>query len=291
KGVGLILWYNSAGDWNDTEYTPRNRMLTHASRVEEFARLREMGIKGVKIDFFGGDSAPMIRYYTEILKDAADAGILVNFHGSTLPRGWQRTYPNLMTMEAIRGFEFATFEQANQDQVARHAAMAPFARNLFDPMDFTPLVLGDIPNIERRTRNGFELAQSVLFLSGIQHFAETPEGMASAPEFVRAFLRELPRSWDDSRFLTGYPGSHVAVARRAGRRWYVAGLNADDAPRIFELDLRFVGTARGVMIGDGEGMRELTRSELAAGKVRVAVKAKGGFVLTFAPGASVRPPS
>jgi hypothetical protein len=283
KGIGLILWYNSAGPWNDAPYTPRDKMLTREKRVQEFARLREMGVKGVKVDFFGGDGQSMIQYYVDILKDAADAGMLVNFHGSTYPRGWQRTWPNLMSMEAIRGFEFATFEQADQDKVARQVAIAPFTRNLFDPMDFTPMVFGDIPKIKRTTRNGFELAQSVLFLSGIQHFAEIPEGMATAPGYVKDFLRDLPRSWDDSRFLAGYPGTHVAIARKAGSSWYVAGLNADETPRTIELDLAFIGKgkAKGAVITDGDGEREFSQAELQAGKASITLKPRGGFVAVF----------
>lgn len=283
KNIGLILWYNSAGPWNDTPQTPRDAMLTHEKRVKEFARLREMGVKGVKIDFFGGDGQSMIRYYVDILEDAAAAGILVNFHGSTFPRGWQRTYPNLMTMEAIRGFEFVTFEQRDQDKVARHAATAPFTRNLFDPMDFTPMVFGDIPKIKRVTRNGFELAQSVLFLSGIQHFAEIPEGMATVPAYVKDFLRDLPKSWDDSRFLAGYPGSHVAIARKAGNSWYVAGMNADETERAIALDLSFIGKGKvkGSVITDGSGEREFSQAELQAGKATITLKPRGGFVAIF----------
>lgn len=280
KGIGLILWYNSAGAWNDTPMTPRDALLTREKRVREFARLSGMGVKGVKIDFFGGDGQSMIQYYVDILKDAADAGILVNFHGATLPRGWQRTYPNLMTAEAIRGFEFVIFEP-DQDKVARHAATVPFTRNLFDPMDFTPMVFADRPNSKRGTRNGFELAESVLFLSGIQHYAEIPEGMATVPAYVKTFLRDLPASWDDSRFLAGYPGSHVAIARKAGRRWYVAGLNADLAERTVTLDLSFMGKRKGVLITDGAGEREFSQAELLAGKAAITLKPHGGFVAVF----------
>jgi hypothetical protein len=227
----------------------------------------------------------MIAYYVDILNDAAKAGLLVNFHGATLPRGWSRTYPNLMTAEAVRGFEFTTFEQVDQDAVPRHAAMLPFTRNLFDPMDFTPTVFGDIPKIQRKTRNGFELAESVLFLSGIQHFAETPEGMATAPAYVKRFLQDLPRSWDETRFVDGYPGRHVVIARRAGKAWYVAGLNADDADKPLELDLSFMGadgaTLGGTIIADGEGERAFTQAPLKGGKHKISIKAHGGFVAVF----------
>ena len=129
KGVAVHVWYNSAGPWNEAPQTPRDKLLTRAVRVKEFARLKQMGVKGVKIDFFGGDGASMIQYYVDILKDAAAAGLLVNFHGATLPRGLQRTYPNLMTVEAIRGFEFTTFEQREHDAVPAHAVNAAMIRN------------------------------------------------------------------------------------------------------------------------------------------------------------------
>lgn len=278
KKVGILLWYNSSGPWNQTGYTPKSALLTHARRAAEFARLRELGVKGVKIDFFGGDGQSMIAYYVDILRDAADAGLLVNFHGATLPRGWSRTWPNLMTAEAIKGFEFATFEQPDQDAVASHAAMLPFTRNLFDPMDFTPMVFGDIPKIKRGTRNGFELALSVLFLSGIQHFAETPDGMATVPSYVKAFLQQLPASWDDMKLVDGEPGKFVVVARRAGDTWYVAGINAEATPRTLTLALPFVGKRKGVLITDGKGEREFAQGPF--GK-RMTIAPRGGFVALF----------
>lgn len=281
KKIGILVWYNSAGAWNKTPQTPKHALLTREARTREFAKLRDMGVKGIKVDFFGGDGQSMIAYYVDILNDAAKAGLLVNFHGATLPRGWSRTYPNLMTAEAVRGFEFVTFGQADQDAVAPHAAMLPFTRNLFDPMDFTPTVFGDIPNIQRKTRNGFELAESMLFLSGIQHFAETPEGMATAPAYVKGFLQDLPRSWDETRFIDGYPGRHVVIARRAGKAWYVAGLNADAADKSLELDLSFIGKAGGTLITDGEGERAFNQSSLKGGKHKISIKAHGGFVAVF----------
>lgn len=281
KGVRLLVWYNSSGDWNQTDMSPKSKLLTHGQRVAEFARLVKMGIAGVKIDFFGGDGQSMILYYVDILKDARDAGLLVNFHGATLPRGWERTWPNLMTMEAVRGLEYTTFTQEDQDAVARHAATVPFTRNLFDPMDFTPMVFGDIPKIRRATRNGFELAESVLFLSGIQHFAETPEGMASAPTYVRDFLRMLPRRWDEVRFVAGYPGRQVVIARKSGKTWYLAGLNADEQDAALDLDLSFLGDRAGQMITDGAGARDFTQAVLHGGRQHVTMEAHGGFVARF----------
>lgn len=281
KGVALLAWYNSSGAWNDTEYSPKSALLTRESRQREFARLKAIGVKGVKIDFFGGDGASMQAYYVDLLKETAAAGLLVNFHGATLPRGWARTYPNLLTTEAVKGLEFATFTQEDQDKVVRHAAMLPFARNLFDPMDFTPMVFGDIPNIRRATRNGFELAESVVFLSGIQHYAETPEGMATVPASVKGLLRELPRHWDEVRFLDGMPGKYVVLARRAGTQWFVAGMNADDEPRELSLDLAWLGKREGLLITDGEGPRDFVQGLLTAPAAQLTLAPHGGFVARF----------
>lgn len=279
KGIGLLAWYNSAGPWNDTDMTPRNALLTPESRAREFARVKAWGVKGLKVDFFGGDGASMQGYYVDLMKEAAAAGLLMNFHGATLPRGWARTFPNLMTTEAVRGLEYVTFTQDNADALPKHAAMLPFTRNLFDPMDFTPVVFGDIPNIKRTTRNGFELAQSVLFLSGIQHYAEIPEGMATVPAEVKQFLRTLPRHWDDVRFLDGEPGKFVVLARRSGSQWYVAGFNGEDTPREVQLDLAALGKRAGQLITDGEGPRDLAVSRVSGPSTRVTLAARGGFVL------------
>lgn len=280
KDIGILVWFNSAGSWNEAPFTPRSQLLTHEQRTAVFSRLREIGVKGVKIDFFGGDGQSMMAYYIDILKDAAQHNLLVNFHGATLPRGWHRTYPNLMTMESIRGFEFGTFVQENQDRIASMAVMGLFTRNVFEPMDFTPMVFGDIPSIERATENSFELALSVLMVSGIQHFAEIPEGMATAPGYVQDFLRELPREWDDVKFITGYPGKNIALARRAGDVWYVAGINADSEETTLNLDLSFTGGAKGILISSGDNERSFNRQGVDSRALQtVNLRPNAGFVM------------
>lgn len=288
KNVGIILWYNSAGDWNKTPLTPRDRMLTPQSRRQEFDRLKAMGAVGLKIDFFGGDGQSMIAYYHDILDDAAPYGFLLNFHGATLPRGWQRTYPQLMTMEGVKGLEYITFEQKSADEEPAHATTLPFGRNLFDPMDFTPMALDRIPNIQRRTTSAFELALSVVFTSGIQHYAEIPEGMAKAPDYVRDFLRHVPSVWDDTKFIDGFPGKFFVVARQGDGRWYVAGINGENAEKRWTLDLSELvrsGARGGVLIRDGaSGNLSFARENVsvgADGKLDVTVPAAGGFVLVL----------
>jgi alpha-glucosidase len=283
KRVRILVWYNSAGDWNSTPQTPRDLMLTHASRMREFARLKDIGVAGLKVDFFGGDGQSVMQYYQDILQDAARFGFVMNFHGATLPRGWHRTYPNLMTMEAVRGLEFVTFEQRNADEAPTHAAMLPFTRNVYDPMDFTPVVLDRIRNIERRTSSAFELALAVLFTSGIQHYAEIPEGMAKAPGYVRQFMKDVPAVWDDVRFIAGYPGKFVVLARRSGTRWYVAGINGERSAQDVAIDLNDLG-ARRVMtaITDGaDANLSFREPEIAldGGRTRLTMKPRGGFVM------------
>ena len=286
KNVRILLWYNSAGDWNTTPQTPRDRMLTHESRIAEFEKLKAMGVAGIKIDFFGGDGQSVINYYRDILDDAAPYGFLMNFHGATLPRGWQRTYPHLMTMEAIKGLEYITFGQNNADQEPSHAAMLPFTRNVFDPMDFTPMVLDHIKRIERRTTSAFELALSVLFTSGIQYYAEIPDGMVKAPDYVRDFLKGVSSVWDDTKFLDGFPGKWVVLARRGEDRWYVAGINGETTEKTLMLDLselKVRGT--GTLITDGDGGNLSFRQEkvrLASDKkLKVTLQPHGGFVMVF----------
>ena len=279
KNVKVLVWYNSSGSWNSTPYHPKSKLLTHDDRIKEFTKLNKMGIAGIKVDFFGGDGQSMIAYYHGILKDAATHKIMVNFHGATLPRGWQRTYPHLMTVEAIKGQEFITFMQETADLQPSHCAMLPFTRNVFDPMDFTPMVLDSIPNINRKTTPVFELALPVLFLSGIQHIAEIPEGMAKQPQYVINYLKDIPTNWDESKFIDGFPGKDVIMARRKGNTWHITGINGENIDKEFEVDLSFI-SKDGFIISENEnGFIQNTITPNA--KIIVKMKPYGGFVMKF----------
>jgi len=279
KNVKLILWYNSAGTWNTVKYTPKDKFLTAEVRDAEFKKLADWGIAGVKIDFFGGDGQSMIAYYHDILESALKHKILVNFHGATLPRGWQRTYPNLMTAEAIKGFEFISFEQNVADLAPAHCAMLPFTRNLYDPMDFTPMALDTIPNINRRSTSAFELALPTLFLSGVQHLAETPKGMAKMPDYVVTYLKDIHTDWDESKLLTGFPGKDVVIARRKGNVWFVTGINGENKAKDLSIDLSFI-KKDGYMITDG-ATSKFEKTDVKPGKTTIKVKPYGGFVMKF----------
>ncbi len=282
KKVGLILWYNSAGDWNTVKYTPKNKLLTHESRVAEFAILQKMGIKGIKADFFSGDGQSIINYYQDILIDAAEFNLLVNFHGATLPRGWHRTYPNLMTTEAVYGYEMITFNQKDADVAPAHMVMSAFARNAFDPMDFTPVSLYKIPKITKKTSTVFELATSVIFLSGIQHFVESPDGMAKMPLYVKEFMQNIPSNWDDVKFIDGYPGKYYVVARRAGSKWYVTGINADASIKIIKIDFSFLKNNNiGTLYYTIENGEVAVKKFPAYILKEIEIKPNDGFVIEF----------
>ncbi len=283
KGVKLLLWYNSAGNWNTVNfYTPRNKLLTHASRMDEFKKLQEMGIAGIKVDFFPGDGQSSMKYYIDILKDAAQFKLAVNFHGSTYPRGWSKTYPNLVTMEAIKGQEFITFNQQDANMQPVHCTLLPFTRNAFDPMDFTPVNLSGIPGIRRRTSNGFELALSVLFLSGIQHYAESDSGMLKQPEFVINYMKQVPNTWDEVKFIDGYPGKYVVIARKAGKDWYIAGINAQKNTQPININLSQlrIPIQKGWIINDQLENNQLIKKEIPLEPIQqIEIKPNGGFVM------------
>lgn len=282
KGVGITAWYNSAGDWNTTPYTPRNKLLTKELREAEFKKLKQLGVSGIKVDFFGGDGQSVMAYYQDIIEDAARYKLMVNCHGSTFPRGWQRTYPNLISMEGIKGFEFVTFEQPNADKEAAHCTVIPFTRNLFDPMDFTPVCFSEVPNIQRKTTNSFELALSVLFFSGIQHFAEVPEGMAKVPSEVKQIMKDVPVTWDETKFIEGYPGKQIVIARRKDKVWYVAGINGEQIEKTLEINLGFIENPISVLIitgGNDNRSFQITSKKIDTSRpLKISLKPNDGFL-------------
>lgn len=281
KKVGVLVWYNSNGDWNEAHQTPKDKMVDRDIRQKEFACLRDMGVVGVKIDFFGGDGRAFTELYWDILDDAAEFGQLVNFHGTTLPRGLERTYPNFVTAEAIHGYEFIVRDQKAADLASTHMAMQPFTRNVFDSMDFTPMCLSDLPKANRRTTVAAELATAVLFTFGIQHYVEIPEGMAKQPDYVRDLLKEIPPVWEDSRFLAGYPGKLAVFARRgADGRWWIAGFNGENNAKTVDIDLAALGTMKvGELINDSAKGGFERQPAVVKGTIHtVELQPHGGFI-------------
>ena len=285
KGVEPWMWYNSGGPHNTVGSTPRDRMLTHENRVAEFTWLKSLGVVGVKIDFFESDKQSMMQYYLDILDDAADFEMMVNFHGCTMPRGWSRTYPHLMSMEAVCGAEQYNNGGFMTNEGARINCLLPYTRNVVGPMDYTPVAFTD-SQYPHTTTFAHELALSVAFESGVQHWADRPEGFYALPLLASLHMKEVPIVWDETRFVDGYPGKSFVVARRSGSTWYVAGLQGENVATTFEVALDFLGEGDyvGVLIGDGDVARTFGFSAMTlkrGQKVAVDCLGRGGFVLTL----------
>ena len=233
KGVDLFLWYNSNGCWNDAPQGPRGIMDNTLKRREAMAWMQKNGIRGIKVDFFGGAKQEMMKLYEDILIDANDYGIEVIFHGCTLPRGWERMYPNYVASEAVLASENLHFSQGMCDAEAKNACIHPFVRNAVGSMDFGGSTLNKYYNgdnksgTHRVTSDVFALATAVLFQSSVQHFALAPNNMTDAPAWAIDFMKQVPTTWDDTCFIDGYPGKYVIMARRHGDKWYVVGINAE----------------------------------------------------------------
>jgi hypothetical protein len=236
KGVGLFLWYNSNGFWNDAPQGPRQKMDRSAVRRKEMKWMQENGILGIKVDFFGGDKQVMMQLYEDILTDANEFGLQCIFHGCTLPRGWERMYPNYVASEAVLASENLSFGQGACDAEAKNGCTHVFIRNTVASMDWGGSALnkrystGNDRGTYRRTSDVYALATAVLFQSSVQHFALAPNNLEDAPAWAIDFMKQVPTNWDEVRFIDGYPGRYAIIARRAGNTWYVAGINADKQP-------------------------------------------------------------
>lgn len=236
KGVALFLWYNSNGVWNDAPQTPIGKMNDGRTRRREMQWMKDNGIRGIKVDFFGGDKQAMMQLYEDILSDANDFGLMCIFHGCTLPRGWERMYPNYVASEAVLASENLHFGQGACDAEARNATIHAFVRNTVGAMDFGGSALNKRYSADnqhgtyRRTSDVYALATAVLFQSAVQHFALAPNNLDDAPAWAVDFMQQVPTTWDEVRLLDGYPGRYVIMARRSGSRWYVVGINATGQP-------------------------------------------------------------
>lgn len=234
-GVKPMIWYNSSVGWVNGAPGPKYRLNKAEDREKEFAWCESIGVAGVKIDFFSGDNQMNMNYCIDLLECAAKHHLLVNFHGAPIPRGWQRTYPNLLSTEGVYGAEWYNNVPTFTDKAARHNATLPFTRNVIGPMDYTPCAFSDSqhPHI---TTHAHELALTVLYESGLQHLADRPEIFLSQPKAVRDFLSALPNVWDDTKLIAGYPGEYVVMARRSGGKWYVAAINGTDEKKEVTVD-------------------------------------------------------
>ncbi len=286
KGVGVLMWYNSGGPHNTVTEQPRDRMLDPQVRRAEMAKLEQWGVKGIKVDFFQSDKQEVIKQYFGILRDAADYHLLVNFHGCTIPRGWDRTFPHLLTMESVRGGEAYSFDATFPENAPAQNTIYAATRNVIGPMDYTPVTFSDneYPHI---TTNAHELALAIVFESGILHLADRVSAYTNASPAVRSFLEEVPVTWGETRFLGGTPGEDFLIARRQGADgWYIAGINGENEAKSFNVDLSFVGSGQCLLFKDGANAREILTEEFVVGELpvrEVEIAPYGGFMIVFNP--------
>lgn len=287
KGVDVFLWYNSNGSWNDAPQGPHHRMDTAPARQKEMAWMKTLGVKGIKVDFFGGDKQTTMKLYEDILTDANQYGIAVVFHGCTLPRGWERMYPNHLSSEAALVSENLVFDQYHADREAQRSTLYPFIRNAVSAMDFGGVFFNKhfskdgVKGTLRKTTDAFQLATSVLYQSGIQNFGITPNNLKEQPEFVLDFMKRVPTVWDETRFIDGYPGKYCVIARRYGDQWYIAASNATEQPMTLHLSLPWLKDEPLSVIGDNEARTADFKSTTVTKKgiLTIEMQPMGGAVI------------
>lgn len=247
REVDLLVWYNSGGPHNEVTEAPRDRMHERERRRAEMARLQEMGVRGIKVDFFQSDKPEIMRQYIGILEDGADYELMINFHGCTVPRGLRRTYPNLLTAEAVVGAESYHFKKGFAGRAPVQNTILPLTRNAVGPMDYTPVAL-TVQKYPRLTTDGHELALALLFESGLLHYADDTGAYEALPDFAKDYLAEVPVTWDEVRHLDGVPGEYIALARRKGDEWWVAAINGTDEPQRVTFAITEPGTPMAVIV-------------------------------------------
>lgn len=268
KGVYLYLWYNSNGNWNDAPQTPRNCLSTAAARQQEMEWLQQTGIRGIKVDFFGGDKQCTMELYRDILADALKHNVKVIFHGCTLPRGWEYMYPNYVASEAVRASENLRFSQGECDREAMDATFLPFIRNAVGSMDFGGSTLNWYYNKHNQPGKGgghritsdvFALATAVLFQSPVQHFAMSPSNLTDAPAWALDFMKNVPTAWEDIRFIAGYPGKYVVIARKSqAGKWYLTAINGTKEPLKLKIPVDMYAAGQTVTVYSDKPTKEVT---------------------------------
>ncbi len=280
KDVDVFLWYNSGGYWNDIEQTPGGRMDNSIARKKEMEWMRDNGVKGIKVDFFGGDKQETMRLYEDILSDANEYGLMVIFHGCTLPRGWERMYPNYVGSEAVLASENLVFSQHFNNKEAANATLHPFIRNTVGSMEYGGCFMNNFMNkgnekgIYRTTSDIFQLATTIIYQNAIQNFALAPNNLTDAPELCMEYLKTVPTEWDETRFVDGVPGKYVVLARRHGNDWYVAGINATSEPLKLNLNVDMLAGKEVSLYGDNFTKEAQKRMKKAGKKAD-----KEGFII------------
>ena len=286
KGVHLLLWYNSNGFWNDAPQTPRNCMNTSIAREKEMKWLQSIGVKGIKVDFFGGDKQETMRLYEDILSDANRYGLQVVFHGCTIPRGWERMYPNYVASEAVLASENLFFGEGATISEGFDLTLHPFCRNATASMDWGGIIMNKWMSRDnksrhtRKTTDIFEMASGIIMQTSVQCVAMQPNNLEELPQFEMDFLRGLPTTWEETRFIDGYPGKYVVLARKATNgKWYIAGLNAQKEPLTLTLDLSEYPLSD-LYIDNKKGEPTLTTLKKdKKGRTKITIQPNGGMII------------
>lgn len=293
KGVSLLLWYNSNGGENDAPQDPRGRMNTAVEREQEMTWLESIGVKGIKVDFFGGDKQETMKLYEDILCDANRHGLQVIFHGCTLPRGWERMYPNFVASEAVLASENMYFEQAHCDREGFELTMHPFCRNTVGSMDWGGTVMNkrmardNNSRHYRRTSDIFEMAAALMVQTSVNCVALYPNNLEELPQFEIDWLKTVPTTWEETRFIDGFPGQYAVLARRHEGHWYVTGLNGTPEVKKLTLSLPMLAGKTVIMLVDKParkgGLPQGEKKTLKVGsdgRATIVMQPMGGLILT-----------
>lgn len=279
KNVGITLWYNSGGRRDTSMKDEDFVMFNDDTRVKEMARIQALGVKGIKVDFFSGDKQYVIQLYLKILQDAAKYKLLVDFHGCTMPRGWSRTYPNLLTMEAVKGIECYRYNKLYPDMAAGYNTISALIRGSAGSVDYTPAAFTD-QKYPHKTTWAHELALTVVYESGIIHMADKPEGYRKLPAEAQEFLKRVPAAWDETRLINAVPGELFVIARKKDGKWYVAGINGKNEAQ--EITFKLPESINNpVLLADGEAQSDIIikKTEGEITNYTIKLMPRGGFVI------------
>ena len=304
KKVSLMLWYNSNGFENDAPQTPRQIMNNAIARKKEMAWMKKIGVVGIKVDFFGGDKQETMKLYEDILSDANDYGLEVIFHGCTLPRGWERMYPNYVSSEAALASENVYFTDYHAKKEAFEMTMHPFSRNAVASFDWGGVMMNKYFSKDNKSRHQrftsdiFEMATAITNQSSVNCICLYPNNLQDVPQWELDWLKNVPTDWEDTRFISGYPTKYAVIARKAGNlngsgaalsagKWFVGGLNATDKPLALTLDLPMFAGKTVTYLTDqpkkkGEKFFTSVKKTLKVGKngkAKVVIQPNGGIII------------
>lgn len=282
-----MLWYNSNGYANDAPQGPFNCMNTSLARNREMAWMKSIGVKGIKVDFFGGDKQHTMQQYEEILADANRYGIQCVFHGCTLPRGWERLFPNYVASEAVLASENVFFDPGAAKREAFDLTLHPFCRNAVASMDWGGTIMNRFMSKDNKNRHPrmttdmFEIASAITVQTSVQCMAVQPNNLQDLPQVEIDLMKTLPTTWDETRLIDGYPGKFVVLARRHGEKWYVAGLNAEKETKKLTLKLpQLAGQTVDYYTDNADGYAVKAQLKVdMKGLAKVVIQPNGGIIL------------